>query len=58
LTPNHKLLKLTVEGSLKENSKDKKISTELDRPVDKKLTINSNLLRYRIGWIVHFKQYE
>jgi len=43
LTPNQKLLKLTIEGSLKENSKGRKPSTDLGRAVDGKLTINSNL---------------
>jgi len=43
LTPNQKLLKLTIEDSLKENSKCRESSTDLDRPVNGKLTINSNL---------------
>ena len=56
LTPNQKLLhphtkickiygvevKLTIEDSLKENSKSRKPSTDFGRPVDEKLTINSN----------------
>jgi len=57
LTPNQKLLnphtkickiyglevKLTREDFLKENSKAQKPSIDLSRPVDGKLTINSNL---------------
>jgi len=43
LTPNYKLLKLTIEDSLKENSKTQKTSTDLVQAVDGKLTINSNL---------------
>jgi len=42
LTPNQKLLKLTIEDSLKENSKSRESSTDLGRAVDGKLTINSN----------------
>jgi hypothetical protein len=36
------LLKLTLEDSLKENSRDQKPSADLGQPVDGKLTINSN----------------
>jgi len=43
LTPNQKLLKLTIEDSLKENPKGREPSTDFGRPVDEKLTINSNL---------------
>jgi hypothetical protein len=35
-------VKLTIEDSLKENSKGRKPSTDLVQPVDGKLTINSN----------------
>jgi len=41
LTANQKLLKLTLEDSLKEDSKGQKLSTDLGWPVDRKLTINS-----------------
>jgi len=37
LTPNQRLLKLTIEGSLKENSKGRKTSTDLAQPVDGKI---------------------
>jgi hypothetical protein len=34
---------MKIEGSLKDNSKGQNPSTDLGRPVDGKLTINSNL---------------
>jgi len=42
LTSNQKLLKLTIESFLKENSKGQKSSTNFGRLVDKKLKINYN----------------
>jgi len=38
-----KIVKITIEDSLKENSKGQKPSTDLAQAVDGKLTINSNL---------------
>ena len=39
LTPNQKLLKLTLEDSLKENSKGRESSTDLGRQLVKKLLL-------------------
>jgi hypothetical protein len=39
LTPNQKLLKLTIEDYLKENPKGRKSSTDLDRQLMRKLKI-------------------
>jgi hypothetical protein len=52
LTSNQKLLKLTIEGSLKENSKGQKPSTDLGQPFDEKLIINSNLFVTELVGIV------
>ena len=43
LTSHQKFLKLTIEDSLKGNSKGQKASTDFGRPVNEKLIINSNL---------------
>jgi hypothetical protein len=43
LTLNQKLLKLTIEDSLKKNSKDRKPSIDSALSIDGKLKINSNL---------------
>jgi hypothetical protein len=40
------LLKLIIKDSFKENSKVRKPSTDLNRAVDGKLTINSNLFLF------------
>ena len=42
LTPNQKLLKLTIEDSLKENSKGQRRSTDLGRKLMEKLIIYSH----------------